>query len=151
PVTEPLTEDSADQRADAMHPILLQDEHHRFSTALRLFGRRRTKVVFCLRIYFRLPVTAQDVHRFFDRVEIRHRTTLAERLLTMNDDVRELDTFNAVAAVMNMQEQNATTGSSLRRWTLDHLARTIALMNGEPPVRSHTKETIKLLLEEVTP
>lgn len=151
PVTEPITEYGAALEPEALNPMLLQDEYRRFSILLRLFGTKQAKIVFCFKIYFRMPVTEHDVRRAFDRITDEQRGHLLERFGSGYDDSMEIDNFNIVAPLMNIQEMNATSGRSLRRWTLEQLTRTIALLNGDPPVRSHTKETIKLLLEEVSP
>lgn len=151
PVTEPITDYGTAQEPEALTPMLLQDEYRRFSLLLRLFGTKQAKIIFCFKIYFRLPITEHDVQRAFDRIPEEHGRQLLERFGAGYEGSMEIDNFNTVAPLMNMQEMNATSGRSLRRWTLEHLTRTIVLLNGDPPVRSHTKETIKLLLEEVSP
>lgn len=151
PATEPITEMRAGQDAEAMTPILLQEEIRRFTNTLRLFGSKRHKMMFCFRVFFRLPVYEQDVQRAFDRLPVEQWKTMLERFGSEYEDTLEADNFNSIASLMNLQEKNTTSGSSLLRWTQENLTRTILLLNGDPPVRSHTKETVKLMLEEVTP
>ncbi len=151
PVTEPITEMRTGHDSEAMAPVLLQDEYRRFSHTMRLSAGKRSKMIFCFKVYFRLPVTEQDVQRAFDRLPEDQWRPVLERFGTEYDDTLEADNFNSIASLMNLQEKNTTTGASLLRWTHDNLTRTITMMNGDPPVRSHTKETVKLLLEEVTP
>lgn len=147
---EPLTDELPSHSHDHLNAIVIQEEYRQLALALRLFGAKREKIVLCLRIYFRLSIPEQELRTFFTLLSPDDLSFLQQRFGENFDDTLEIDNFNAVAPFINAQEQNATTGASLRRWTLEYVSRIIALMNGNPPVKAHTKETIKILLEQIS-
>jgi hypothetical protein len=148
--TESLTDDHFHKEEETFNAILIQEESRRLALAIRLYGTKQHKILLCLKIYFRLPVTEHDLRACFDSISTSDRTLLLQRFGNNYDATREIDNFNVIAPFMNIQEKNITSGSSLRRWTLEYLTRIVALMNGKPPERSHSKETIKILLEHLS-
>jgi hypothetical protein len=148
--TEPLTDAHVHDGEGHIDAILIQEESQRFALAIRLFGSKRHKIILCLKIYFRLPVSDHDLRYCFDAITDSDRTLLLQRFGTNYDSFLETDNFTAIAPFMNRQDNNITSAASLRRWTQEYLTRIIALMNGNPPERAHTKETIKILLEHIS-
>lgn len=147
---EPLTDDVESQNSDHLTTIMIQEEYRQLSLALRLFGAKREKIILCLKIYFRLSIPEQELRTYFTALSPDELAILQKRFSGNYDDTLEIDNFNEFAPFINRQEQNATSGGSLRRWTLEYLSRIIALMNGNPPVKAHTKDTIKILLEQLS-
>ena len=127
--------------------LIVQDEIDRLAMILKLYGSQEHKALLCLKIYFRMPVTKKEIQMCFNLLTQSEMNLLLDRFGESYDDSLEIENFNILSPFMNRQEQNTTSGSSLRRWTLEHLTRITALLNGNPPNRSHTKETIKFLLE----
>jgi RNA polymerase sigma factor (sigma-70 family) len=146
--TEPLTDEQIPNGTDHLNALLIQEEYQRLATALRLFDTKRTKIILCFRIYFRTPIPVKDIRSCFPSAAPGDHQYLHQRFGGNYDDRLEIDNFNDIAPYMNGQEQNTTSGESLRRWTLEYLSRIIKLMNGTPPVKAHTKETIRILFEQ---
>ncbi|MCK9407894.1 MAG: hypothetical protein WCX28_04170 [Bacteriovoracaceae bacterium] len=146
--TEPLTDELIPHDHGNIHSLMFQDEYRRLAIVLKLYGAKQSKLKFCFKIYFRMPVTGLDVDSTFDTATGVEREYLLQHFGNTFDDTLEIDNFNILAPMMNKQERNNTTGSSLRRWTLEHLSRVIKLLNGTPPVKTHTKETVKILFEQ---
>jgi hypothetical protein len=148
--TEPLTDAHVHEGEENINSLMIREESQRFALAIRLYGTKRYKIILCLKIYFRLPVSDHDLRSCFDTISDSDRTTLLLRFADNYDAFLEAENFTNIAPYMNKQEKNVTSGASLRRWTQEYLTRIIDLMNGNPPERAHTKETIKILLEHIS-
>ncbi len=128
--------------------LILDDELERLKLALSMYGAQQYKLILCLKVYFRLPVSMTDLRQCFKKSNGTELHTLYSAFGSDYDHSRESDNFSALSPFMNKEEENLTSGDSLRRWTVEHLVKLIALLNGDPPNRSHTKETIKILLDQ---
>ena len=93
-------------------------------------------------------ISGTEIQLFFKESSEHEITPLLKRFGTNYDSTLESENFDMIAPLMNKLENNSTSGSSLRRWTQEYLSRLITILNGNPPSRSHTKETVKILLEE---
>jgi hypothetical protein len=131
----------------AFRSLMMQDELQRFSVILTLFHQQRPKLLLCLKLFHRLPLTVHDIMDCFEKITEKELTILMSLYGGNFDDVLESDIFNSISPFMNRKENNQTTGASLRRWTQEQSAKVISLMNSGPDRRAHTKETIKVLLE----
>lgn len=149
-ITEPLSEDLISNESSYVNAIYIQDELRLFHLTLQLFHSMQQKMMLCFRIYFRITVPVRVLAEYFTGVSSHDLRTLQGRFGKQYDETLEIDNFNDLAPYMNKQERNATSGESLRRWTLEYLTRVITIMNGTPPVKSHTKDTIKILFEQLT-
>jgi RNA polymerase sigma factor (sigma-70 family) len=146
--TEELTDAVTIHDHGHLNALLIQDEIRRFSRAMQMFGEKRAKIIICFKIYYRIPLTGTELRSFFDTASDKELAQLEERFGGNYDETLEIDNFNFIVPLMNVKEQNSTTGSSLRRWTLEYISRMISLMNGTPPLKAHTKETIRTLFEQ---
>ena len=146
--TVPLINERLAYKEENYNALLIQDEIKRLELILQLYHTQQYKIIVCLKIYFTMPITLMELQQCFRKSSRSDRVILFERFGRNYDDSLESDNFNMLATFMNKQEYNSTSGDSLRRWTQEHLHKIITLLNGKPPSRSHTKDTIKILLEQ---
>ena len=144
------TYDHPTEESEIFRTLNVYDEVHRLIMALKLYNTQTPKIIICLKIYFRLPVTEQEINECFPLSTKKEQSSIFMLLGGIYDERLEIENFNLIAPLMNKQEGNTTTGSSLRRWTQDHLYKVITILNGKSHYRSHTKETVKTLLEHYT-
>jgi len=144
------TFDHPAEESEIFRTLNIDDELHRLIMALKLYNAQAPKIIICLKIYFRLPVTKQEINECFTLSTYLDRNSIFTLLGGNYDERLEVENFNIIAPSMNRQEGNTTSGASLRRWTQDHLYKVITILNGKSRHRSHTKETVKTLLEHYT-
>jgi len=128
--------------------ILIREEANRLGILFRMYGTQQHKLVVCLKTYFRIPVTKQDLDRCFSRSTRKERATLLKECLRYYDKTPEIENFGRLVQQMINQEQKTFSADSLRRWTNEHIHRIITLLNGRPPQKAHTIETVKTLFEQ---
>ncbi|MBP6672052.1 MAG: sigma-70 family RNA polymerase sigma factor, partial [Bacteroidetes bacterium] len=130
--------------------LLVQEELQRFMMILTLFHHQRSKLLLCLKLFHRMPLTVHDITDCFEQLPERDLTTLMSLFGKPFEETLESDIFNTIAPFMNRKENNQTSGASLRRWTQEQISRIISLLNRGKEHRTHTKETIRILLEHFT-
>lgn len=62
------------------------------------------------------------------------------------DNLNEGTVFNELVELFNALENKDTDGDSLRRWNNQQADRLIEILNGDPPVSRHTRESLRILL-----
>ncbi len=137
----------SDENAD--NNILFSNELERFAVALKLFRSERFKILVCIKVYFSITISSTELKQCF-------------RGITKDDHDRVLDVFeehyssndtshnfNVLTIMLNKYDRSLflLTEESVRRFTNMMIQKLIVLMNGNPPSRTHTKDTLKVLLE----
>ena len=125
----------------------IEAEIERLKWILELYGSQKNKLIICMKIYFNIPVTKTDIIRCFNKSTAEERLNFHKQFGTNYHGTLDSENFNSLAPMVNRQENKSTSGASLLRWTLEHLTKIIGQLNGNPPRRSYTKETFKLLFE----
>ncbi len=133
-----------------LRSLLVQEEVQRFVMILTLFHHQRSKLLLCLKLFHRMPLTVHDITDCFELLPERDLTMLMSLFGKPFEEALETDIFNTIAPFMNRKENNQTSGASLRRWTQEQISRIISLLNRGKDHRTHTKETIRILLEHFT-
>jgi hypothetical protein len=127
--------------------LLIAHEVERFSTALMLYGSKQFKILVCLKIYFSIAVSFTELKHCFRGItteDIHHLKDVFEK---QNPTEKELAHFNLLASMLNKYDRASVTETSLRHWTNIMIQKLIILMNGNPPSRTHTKDSLRILLE----
>ncbi len=126
--------------------LAIYEELRRFSTVLKLFGRKQTKVELCLKIFFRLNI---DVADFFSYARKAKNMLTKDFIdyLNSSDEPPLREIFNYVTPWFNAVEGKKNNAEALRRWIKARINEIIDLMNGDPPQSAYTKETIGILAE----
>lgn len=145
--TIPLSGIAGKFDADNEHRLLIEDEVQRLRTALRLFHSNRYKLLVCMKIYFRIPVTMTEFSDCFPDLKNDDRKHRLATLLTMLENDTNKELFTYLLATFSTTEREKLSWDSFRRWTEDNIRRILILLNGDPQTRTHTKETLKILLE----
>ena len=149
-VTIPLHDEYRLTEEGNFNSLIIREEINRLAILLRMYGLQQYKLVVCLKTYYRIPVTMQDLDRCFSKCNQAERAVLLEQCVANYDKTPEIENFQRLVRLLNIQEQKSTSADSLRRWTNEHIHKIIVLLNGTPPRSAHTKETIKILFEQLT-
>ena len=139
------------KQAPFSHPeknILIEEEVKRFHRILQIYHRQKHKILFCLKVQYRLPVAMEDIRLCFPDGD----NELFERILTVfggdYEDKKVENIFEWAAQIFTDAGSKKTQWDSLRRWTQQKESELIKLMNGTPPRSAHNTESLKILIEQ---
>ena len=142
-----LTEINQHSDDDNDRALMIEEEIQRLELAMKLCGTQRFKILVCMKVYFRLSITKNEIMKCFNDITEMEKQTLSNRFGGIYDDSFEIENFNLLAVMINKKENKNTSGNSTRRWTEENIRKVLILLNGDPPNRTHTRETLKFLLE----
>ncbi len=145
--TIPLAEIFQPSDDDSDRTLMIEEEIQRLELAMKLCGTQRFKILVCMKVYFRLSITKNEIMKCFNDITEMEKQTLYNRFGGIYDDSFEIENFNLLAVMINKKENKNTSGNSTRRWTEENIRKVLILLNGDPPNRTHTRETLKFLLE----
>ncbi len=128
--------------------LLLEEESQRFRTIVTLYFRQRAKLLLCLKLHFRIPLTREDVEDWYPECASEDRRLLLEFFGKNFDMMDDTEVFEALTPIMNRKESKSNTVDAVRKWTETKIREIIKLLNGNPQRRSHNEETLKILVDD---
>lgn len=133
---------------DPTDAISLGEELERFYTVLQLFHSEKQTIYICMKLYFKIPLLRKDLRQWSRHVKPSHRKMLMRKFGRPYGQKAKEEVFDAFAVVWNSFKQKKSTGDGIHRWTARRMQDIIKLMNGNPPRRSHSFESLQALLSE---
>jgi hypothetical protein len=125
----------------------ISHEVKRFTAVLKLYRSKRIKILVCLKAYFSIPVSSTELKQCFRGITDEDIHRLSDVFEKQTPAEETFSHFNLLASMMNKYEQASVTETSLRHWTNIMIQKLIRLMNGDPPRRTYTKDSLRILLE----
>lgn len=133
---------------DPTDSIVIDEELDRLHTVLQLFPAERDKLYIGMKLYFKIPLRRQDLTRWSTRIRPAQENRLISAFGKNYNDMTSLEIFSLFAPVWNTVERKSLAPRSIEHWANENINAIIKLMNGNPPRRAHSKETLQLLLSE---
>ncbi|MCB0607956.1 MAG: sigma-70 family RNA polymerase sigma factor [Lewinellaceae bacterium] len=141
---EALTHRQAEQ-LHADEKLIIRDELLRLEAALKNWPNRyRTLLTF--KIWTRSLLQRSDVQFYIGPATEAAIEKLLRTCSSPYDNLNEGTVFNELVELFNALENKDTDGDSLRRWNNQQADRLIEILNGDPPVSRHTRESLRILL-----
>jgi RNA polymerase sigma factor (sigma-70 family) len=148
-IVQHIREDQAHQyEYDPTDALLLEEELERLHTVLQLFRSDQQTIYICMKLFFKIPLLQQDLRQWSRRVKSSHRKMLMRTFGRPYGQIAKEDVFDLFAIVWNSFRRYKSTGDGIHRWTARRIRDIIKLMNGNPPRRSHSFESLQTLLSE---
>lgn len=126
---------------------LIEHECFRLRAIFLTFGRKRAKLLLCLKLDFRISITADDIDLWNPDCPPSGRAALLDLFGDDYEHMRDADVFDSLAPFWNDAKKKNTTADSIRKWTNDQLHEIIRLLNGDPPRCSYDRSTTRTLFE----
>lgn len=125
--------------------FLLDKEQKLLKDYLRLYPKKRNRLLICLKIYARIPLTETDLRQYYSQIP---QDLLEEILLKFQEynDLSDQMVFQNIIIVINECEQSKTGADSLRRWADDQV-KTIVQSLSNHTSHSYNKESLRNLLK----
>jgi RNA polymerase sigma factor (sigma-70 family) len=127
--------------------ILIANELERFKMAIKLFHSEQFKILVCLKVYFSIPISSMDLRQCFRGITMNDHFHLMREYEQQLPAEKDSSNFNVLTSMLNKYEQTEVAEDTVRHWTNEIIQKLINLMNGNPPNRAHTKDSLKFLLE----
>lgn len=135
-------------------PEKLTDTHlidhavSRFLIIIDLYHFQKPRLLLCLKLYFRLPITSQDIRSLYPQCSSGDLGRLLGQFHGNYERMNEYEIYDAVTPVMNKYEGKSNSPDALRKWTLSKIQEIIRILNGKPPRFNFDKETLQILIED---
>lgn len=145
-----LQEDLSDYFVENPHEkrSAIGHEVRRFRTVLSLYDTQRPKLLFCLKLYFRIPITPEDVRLWYPYCSGDDQTSLMRHFGCSYDQLSDIDIYRIVTPIMNRNEKRSNSVDAIRKWTDSKIHEIIDLLNGRPKKTNHSVETLKILVDD---
>ena len=127
---------------------LIEDLRRRFKEVLGLYGKQTGKLMLCLKIYYRIPLVSQEILNWFPHLSLNDRQTLLDRFGVGYEPMSDSEVYGILSPIMNREENKTNSVDALRKWTDSKIEEIIEVLNGEPKRSAHTKETLKILVDD---
>jgi RNA polymerase sigma factor (sigma-70 family) len=128
--------------------LLIEHDIRVLRAILRQFGSTRPRLILCLKLYYRIPITRQDIVTWAPgapQEEIDHL------LQVFGGEYRHLTAgrvFSLFHPILCRLEKSSLSADSLRRWMDRRIIEILDLLNGSPPTSAHSRETLGILFED---
>jgi DNA-directed RNA polymerase specialized sigma24 family protein len=133
---------------DPDNRLALEQSLRMLDAILTQYHTDRPKLVVCLKIMYRIPLTREDVRTWWPACPEPDVDALVAFAQQMDRTLTDKQAFALIHPFMMRAEQRTSSHDSIRRWTDERITQIVQLLNGNPPASTHTKETLGLLLEE---
>jgi DNA-directed RNA polymerase specialized sigma24 family protein len=143
----PLDEANIGRPDRLLDRALIREEIARFRKILGVYHGELPKLLICLKLHFRLPITKQDLLDWYPRCGKRDLEFLLESFGGNYEGLLESEVFRLFTHVMNRAERKRNRAHAVQRWTNKRVNEVLELLNGDSPARAHNRETLKILFE----
>jgi DNA-directed RNA polymerase specialized sigma24 family protein len=128
--------------------ILFEEEAQRLRNILSLYYRQRPKLLLCLKLHYRIPITHEDIRLWYPQCGSQDCDMLLKHFGVNFDMQNDVEIFRTLTPVMNRNEGKLNSVDAVRKWTDSKIHEIIKLLNGNPQRRNHNEETLKILVDD---
>jgi hypothetical protein len=121
-----------------------------FRAILQQFDRhaKLPRLLLCLKLWYRIPLNAGDVLRWYPKCSEADLHCLLESFGTSYDHLPNREIFRIFTPFANKAHHKENTDDAIRRWTLSKITEILELLNGSPPTASFDEESLRPLVED---
>ncbi len=136
-----------DSKGNAHEQLVIKDELLRLQAALKGLQSDQYKGQLCLKAWVRFLLAQPDI-QFYQSPKTREAIeAIKAKLFTPYDQMNDQQVYGLLIDLFNLVENKSNTADSLRKWVVNIIDQLIVLLNGDPPVSAHSRQSIKLLLQ----
>jgi hypothetical protein len=119
-----------------------------FRAILEQFHSEKPKLLLCLKLMYRMPITRLDVVNWWPNCLENDINALLNYVREEEETLTHKDVFVLLQPLMNRAEMKNTSADSTRHWVDMQIQLILRLLNGSPPTSAHNRETLGILLED---
>lgn len=136
------------ESGSAEHRLLIEHDIRVFRAILDQFYTERPKLILCLKLMYRLPLTTPDVLDWWPQCPQTEVNALLRSAGEGGALMTHKDLFALLQPLVNNAEMKHTSADSTRHWVDKQIQIILRLLNGMPPTSAHNRETLGILLED---
>ena len=152
--TAPLHTAMSHLSNDPTNDVFIHEELQRFHSILQLFYGKKYKILFFVRLYLGIQMKGMEIRDIIRDITVEERKMVSEKIINNYHQVSVPARFEIITELVNKYrtynygKNKKISDVALLRWTQRKTSLMIRLLNGNPPTRFYTEETLKLLIEE---
>ncbi len=127
--------------------LAIKDELKRVEALLKGFGKKKAKSIFCLKLFGKKWLDESDLEDY-NKFGLNEELAMIRASFFENyEGLPDKAAYEVAVLLFNKLEKKSNSADSLRKWVNAIVDNMISLLNGEPPVYHHTRDTIRILLQ----
>ncbi|MGB5874391.1 MAG: sigma-70 family RNA polymerase sigma factor [Bacteroidota bacterium] len=115
---------------------------------LQQYDLQLPKLLLCLKLRFRIPLTRDDVVRYSPGCSEEEYSEIMGAFSGDYQTMTDKKIYAVVTPFMNRTEGRVVSHDAVRKWIHARLQEIVELLNGSPPTSSYDEESLKLLVED---
>ncbi|MDH3252367.1 MAG: hypothetical protein OEM41_06210 [Ignavibacteria bacterium] len=128
--------------------FVVDHEVEKFRLILRLHHTQFPKLCLLLKLTFRIPVSEDEMYRWFPRCDPVDVQLVVGSFGVEYGSKTDREIYRVMTPVLNRLEGKANTEDAVRKWIDYRIQEILDTLNGKPPTASHTRESLKILVEQ---
>ncbi len=128
--------------------FIFEHERQRFKTILSFYHRQRPKLLFCLKLHYRIPLTPEDIYLWYPKCSSADQNVLMEHFGSKFDETDDVEIYKIVTPFMNKNENKSNSVDAVRKWTDSKISEIVQVLNGRPKKLNYTEDTLKTLVDD---
>jgi RNA polymerase sigma factor (sigma-70 family) len=130
----------------SIYDLAIEDEITRLETIFLLFNKQKEKLKLCLKVFFRMPVSENDIYHYLEGAQLSD-TKIYVDFLNNGEALTNRDIFTILTKIINAKENKNNSADATRKWLNAKIDEIIFIMNGTPKRANYDKETFQILIE----
>ncbi|HTR80487.1 MAG TPA: sigma-70 family RNA polymerase sigma factor [Bacteroidota bacterium] len=135
-------------RATVDETMMIGHEVRKLKAILSLYRERKSKILLCLKLCFRIPLSRDDVFSWCERCEEHDCVMLLRHFGSNFEEMKDNEIYRIVTPIFNKYEAKTNSPDAVRKWIDYKIHEIIDLLNGNSKKRNHTAETLKILIDD---
>ncbi len=128
--------------------LAIEHDLERLKRIFNYYHKKRQKVVLCLKLYFRLRVSKEDVMTCFPSCSEGDILSFLSHFGVHYEKIESKEVYQIVTSLLNKYEGKSNTADAVRNWSEVRVREIIQLLNGSKNNSSYDKESLKILIEK---
>jgi len=133
---------------DASYGILLEEELNRLEMILKLYNRKRSRLILSLKLYFRMPILPGELEAYAKENYPERTPFLPETDPAKLSNLTDTALFEVYGQFLDGSDDPRKAGANLKRWVYFKMAEIVDLLNGENHGGGYQAETFQILFEK---
>ena len=126
----------------------LKNEIQRFKTILKLFERHLPKLLLCMKLHYRIPLSSMDIQSWYPHCSSSDVAVMMMHFSREYDSINDSEMYQIITPIMNRNEGKENSTDAVRKWTDSKIHEIIRLLNARPHKTVHDEETIRILFDD---
>jgi RNA polymerase sigma factor (sigma-70 family) len=127
---------------------VFEQEVRRFKTVLSLYDRQLPKLLLCLKLFYKIPISPEDIRLWYPACSAEDHALLIKYFGSSYHQMSDLEIYRTVTPIMNKNEEKSNSVDALRKWTDSKVREIIQVLNGNPKKANYTTETLRILVDD---